>query len=158
LAAAVLALAVSGCGSTSPTASPKRETTTISETFGTSYLTPKQKAEAAKLLSHAEAQRRREVQTAATAPIDRPAHPIWECTNRYPSRQGCSARFDARALLGLTMPRARELAKTHDYQLRRTRPLAEHEYLTLDLESNRIDVETNAPTETSTVIRIIELG
>jgi hypothetical protein len=97
---------------------------------------------------------------ASAAPvIDRPSRPIYLCIHIRPHRHKRNClRFDARRLLGLNLVAAAKLARQYGYTLRRERPLAQHECLTMDYDTGRIDVETDAPNVTSTVIRIIQRG
>lgn len=67
----------------------------------------------------------------------------------------CLGRFDARRLLGLSLLVAQRVAKEHGYIVRRERPLAEHESLTMDWVSNRLGVETGSLAAGSTIIRIL---
>jgi hypothetical protein len=93
-----------------------------------------------------------------TLAIDRPSRPIWVCLLSTPRREGCRDRFDARRLLGLSLPAAQRIARRRGYSVRRVKPLGPKEAVTMDLRYGRLDIETNAPTESSTVIRFVEQG
>ncbi|MHB8233717.1 MAG: hypothetical protein ACYDHT_03610 [Solirubrobacteraceae bacterium] len=92
-------------------------------------------------------------------PIVRPSHPIRLCIHIRPHRHKFSCLpFDARRLIGLTLPAAVRLARHYGYSVRRERPLGPHEGVTEDYRTGRIDVETDAPANESTVIRIMGRG
>lgn len=68
--------------------------------------------------------------------IDRPSRPLYIC----PGEGRCSHPFDARRLLGLEMPAAEAAAKLHDLTVRPTKIDGRGVIITMDFETNRIDV------------------
>jgi hypothetical protein len=91
--------------------------------------------------------------------VKRPVKPIWICESFRLSRERtCPNRFDAGSLVGLRLRQAERLAAAHGYNVRRVAPLGEHEMLILDLESSRLNVETDSTSEQSTVVRFVEQG
>ena len=87
------------------------------------------------------------------------ATPFYVCRNdpRKTDRI-CVDRFNAARLVGLRLAAAERLAAQHGYVLRRAAPLRKGEYLRMDYESDRVEVETSAPNDESTIIRIIGRG
>jgi hypothetical protein len=90
--------------------------------------------------------------------VRRPLGTIRVCDNLSSSEWGCRHEFDAGALVAMSLPDARRLAKAHGYVVRRVAPLKHGEALTGDFRKDRIDVETDAPGEDSTVVRFVEKG
>jgi hypothetical protein len=91
----------------------------------------------------------------AVAIVKRPVIPIHFCNG--PRGTPCG-RFDAGPMIGMKLNAARRLAKTYGFTVRRVAPLRKDEGVLLDAESNRIDVECNAPSDNSFVVRIMGLG
>jgi hypothetical protein len=90
--------------------------------------------------------------------VRRPVKPIWVCVLRLGAKQGCDHRFNAALLVGMKLPGAQRLAGHNGYVLRRVAPLRGDEALTADERFNRLDVETDAPNEDSTIIRYADQG
>jgi hypothetical protein len=93
-----------------------------------------------------------------------PAHPIYLCVSKRDAVPGALEQFniclpfDARRLLGLKLRVANATVRRYGYSVRRKRPLKPNEVPDAAFLRHRIDVETGAPTENSTVIRIIGQG
>lgn len=90
--------------------------------------------------------------------VRRPLEAIRVCDNLTDSEWGCRHEFDAASLVAMSLPDAKRLAKAHGYVVRRVAPLLEHEMLMRDFRKDRIDVETDAAREDSTVLRFVEKG
>ena len=86
--------------------------------------------------------------------IVRPDHALYDCLNSRWREQPCRKSFDVRLLLGLRVSDAERLAKLNGYRTEE-RSRDGHEYIhIMDLETNRIDVDT----EHGVVTRIHEFG
>jgi len=90
--------------------------------------------------------------------VRRPLEAIRVCDNLRDFRMGCRHEFDAASLVAMSLPDAKRLVKVHGYVVRRVAPLREHEALRRDFRKDRIDVETDAVGEGSTVLRFVEKG
>jgi len=91
--------------------------------------------------------------------VRRPVKPIWICQIGLTIHErDCRHRFDAGSLVGLRLPEAERLARTHGYHVQSVAPLAEHEGLTMDWQSDRLDVETDSTSDKSTVVRFADRG
>jgi hypothetical protein len=90
--------------------------------------------------------------------VRRPVKPIWVCLQRFPPQRGCTHRFDAGLLVGLKLEAAGRLATVHGYKVERVAPLADGEYLILDFEPGRLDVETDGTSENANVVRFAGQG
>jgi hypothetical protein len=91
--------------------------------------------------------------------VRRPVDEIRVCDDSLDHREwGCRDEFNAGLLIGMRLSDAKRLAAAHGYVVRRAAPLQKHEALTMDFLTDRIEVETNAPNENSTVVRFIDKG
>jgi hypothetical protein len=90
--------------------------------------------------------------------VRRPVKPIWVCTVRFERKQACDHRFNAALLVGMKLPGAQRVAQRDGYVVRRVAPLAEYEGLLLDYDTRRLDVETDAVSNDSTVVRFVGQG
>jgi hypothetical protein len=91
--------------------------------------------------------------------VRRPVEEIRVCDDSLTRAEwGCRDEFNAGLLIGMRLPDAKRLAAKHGYVVRRAAPLQKREALTMDFLTDRIEVETDAPSEDSTVVRFIDKG
>jgi hypothetical protein len=90
--------------------------------------------------------------------VRRPLGEIRVCDNLTNAEWGCRHEFDVGSLVGMNLPDARDLARQHGYIIRRVAPVTTRDVLLNDFRKDRIDVETDAAREDSTVVRFVEKG
>jgi hypothetical protein len=91
--------------------------------------------------------------------VKRPAIAINVCQNVHDEGYDpCPGLFDVGRIIGLRLPAAEKLAESHGYKVRSVAPLGEHEALTADFESNRLDVECDSTSRDCIVVRYVERG
>jgi len=96
--------------------------------------------------------------TPAAVIVARPTTPVYICAAHFRHAYRCKLRWDAGALIGLTLPAAQRVAQVYGQNVRRVAPLAPHEAVTADFKPNRVDVETDSTAADSTVVRVVGIG